>query len=78
MSAKEKKKPSEKSKKKIYAFNLSRDNIVKLENKIGYNSKSKIIDGLILKFVNNKSESLPKQGPKPHEKGELIRGCKLV
>jgi len=43
-----------KKRKKIVAFNLSVDNINKLENKIGYNSRSKIVDNLISNFVNKK------------------------
>jgi len=51
MQAQKKNQILEKSRKKIYAFTLSEDNILKLENKIGYNSRSKIVNELISNFV---------------------------
>ena len=58
MVRKKQRKVSEKSRKKVYAINLSVDNVNKLENKIGYNSRSKIVNELISDFVNKK-KNLP-------------------
>ena len=44
----------EKRKKKVFAFNLTESNVLELSNRVGYNSRSKIIDSLISEFVNNK------------------------
>jgi len=58
MQARKKNQLVEKSRKKVYALYLTEDNIKNFENKIGYNSKSNIVDILISNFVNNK-KSLP-------------------
>jgi len=57
MSAKKKNQLVEKSKKITYTFTLSPDNVKKLEDKIGYNSRSKIVNELISDFVNKKKRS---------------------
>ena len=57
MQTKKKNQTLEKSKKKIYTFTLSPDNVKKLEDRMGYGSRSKIIDILISDFVDNKKES---------------------
>jgi len=46
-------------KKKTITCNLSEDNLNKLNEKIGYASRSKVIDNLISDFVNKNGSPTP-------------------
>ena len=49
----------EKRRSKVVAFNLSEDVISKFNDKVGYNYRSKIVNGLISNFVNKNGNPTP-------------------
>ena len=77
MERKNKKQTLEKKRKKIVAFNLSEDVINDFNNKINYNSRSKIVDDLIFDFVK-KGKGSQGRNPKIAIRSQTKRGSSLV
>ena len=64
MQAQRRNKTSEKRRSKIVAYSLSQDVIDEFNDKVGYNFRSKIVNGLISDFIKKKGSSVRQQTPK--------------
>lgn len=60
-------------KKRVTTFNLTEENLNKFNEKIGYASRSKVVDNLISDFVNKNGSPTPtrRKTDKPQDRGSI-------
>ena len=70
MKEQKEKTPIRKNRKIRYSFSISEDVIDKLNDKIGYGSRSKVIESIISHYLDNKKTLIPIPGSRSMNLGK--------